>query len=192
MEPRVQHYIRQCSEDAAEAARDNVWSDFILTEYVCESEIERLFLIGLIRWKAINFLETFEIRLSEQNCSFDATRDYAWSFAGPGRSATVAFPQCPIGRFRVDFLLGHLRHINADDGTEHWIAVECDGHDFHEKTKEQAQRDKARDRALMAHGVKVMRFTGSEIWRDPSACVIEAIKVLDPDALALWVQGVNK
>ena len=46
------------------------------------------------------------------------------------------------------------------------IAVECDGHEFHEKTKQQAARDKARDRD---------RFTGSEIWKDPGACADEVL-----------------
>ena len=43
------------------------------------------------------------------------------------------------------------------------IVVELDGHDFHEKTKEQAQKDKDRDRSLTRAGYKIMRFTGSEI-----------------------------
>lgn len=45
------------------------------------------------------------------------------------------------------------------------LAVECDGHDFHEKTKEQARRDKSRDRILISHGIHTIRFTGSEIFR---------------------------
>lgn len=45
------------------------------------------------------------------------------------------------------------------------LAIECDGHDFHEKTKEQARRDKSRDRLLMANGIHTIRFTGSEVFR---------------------------
>jgi very-short-patch-repair endonuclease len=55
----------------------------------------------------------------------------------------------------------------------HRLAVECDGHDFHERTKEQAARDRERDRRLQAHGLQVMRFTGSEVYRDPIKCVVE-------------------
>lgn len=47
------------------------------------------------------------------------------------------------------------------------LAVECDGHDYHEKTKEQARRDKEKDRYLKSHGWEVVRFTGSEIYEDP-------------------------
>lgn len=53
------------------------------------------------------------------------------------------------------------------------LAIECDGHDFHERTKEQAARDRSRDRALQAAGYTVMRFTGSELYRDPVGCVLE-------------------
>lgn len=47
------------------------------------------------------------------------------------------------------------------------IAVELDGHAFHERTKEQAARDKKRDRALLSKGWTVVRYTGSEVVKDP-------------------------
>lgn len=55
------------------------------------------------------------------------------------------------------------------------LAVELDGHDFHEKTKAQAARDKRRDRDLQAKGYRVIRFAGSEIYRDAVACAEEAV-----------------
>jgi very-short-patch-repair endonuclease len=58
------------------------------------------------------------------------------------------------------------------------IAVECDGHDFHERTKEQARRDRSRDRALILEGWRVLRFTGSEIWKDAAACASQVSKLL--------------
>ena len=87
---------------------------------------------------------------------------------------TVAFlPQHPIeiqGKtYRPDFLLSMWL---PDDSTLH-IAIECDGHDFHEKTKEQAKRDRQRERALTADGYIVVRFTGSEIFNDPYKCAEE-------------------
>jgi very-short-patch-repair endonuclease len=58
------------------------------------------------------------------------------------------------------------------------VAIECDGHDFHEKTKEQARKDKRRDRVFLAEGLPVLRFTGSEIHRDPTAIAKEVGEVL--------------
>jgi very-short-patch-repair endonuclease len=47
------------------------------------------------------------------------------------------------------------------------LGIELDGHAFHEKTKDQAEKDKARERDLMAMGWTLLRFTGREVWRDP-------------------------
>lgn len=48
-----------------------------------------------------------------------------------------------------------------------------DGHEFHEKTKQQAQYDKKRDRKLTKLGYKILRFTGSEIYNDVRKCIME-------------------
>lgn len=55
------------------------------------------------------------------------------------------------------------------------LAIECDGHDFHERTKEQAERDRSRDRALSKAGWLVLRFTGREIYRDALKCAEEVL-----------------
>lgn len=47
------------------------------------------------------------------------------------------------------------------------VAIECDGHDFHEKTKEQAAKDKKRDREFQKLGYVILRYTGSEIVNTP-------------------------
>lgn len=51
--------------------------------------------------------------------------------------------------------------------------IEADGHRYHSLTKEQARRDRSRDRHLALHGVAVIRFTGSEIWGDAGECAVE-------------------
>ena len=45
------------------------------------------------------------------------------------------------------------------------LVVEVDGHEFHERTKLQAARDRQRDRAMIAEGFRVVRFTGQEVYR---------------------------
>ena len=74
-------------------------------------------------------------------------------------------PQVKVSSYRVDFLV-FIRH----KGGTRRLAIECDGHVFHEKTKEQAQRDKKRDRDLLLAGVQTIRFTGSELFKDPAGC----------------------
>lgn len=73
-----------------------------------------------------------------------------------------------VGPYRVDIAL---------IGQDVKVAIECDGHEFHEKTKEQAARDKARDRELISSGYTVLRFSGSEIWADPLGCAHQALGI---------------
>lgn len=61
---------------------------------------------------------------------------------------------------------------------KHQVAVELDGHEFH-SSKEARQRDAARDRDLTFRGWTVIRFTGSEIYKDAKACAHEVIDILD-------------
>ena len=49
------------------------------------------------------------------------------------------------------------------------------------KTKEQAARDKKRDRFFVREGLKLIRFTGSEIHRAPAACAGEVLLTMRSD-----------
>lgn len=80
--------------------------------------------------------------------------------------------QAEIDTYRVDFLVEYRDQPISETFSR--VVVECDGHDYHERTKQQAKRDKSRDRRLSALGYTVVRFTGSEIWADPFACAKEA------------------
>jgi very-short-patch-repair endonuclease len=74
-------------------------------------------------------------------------------------------PQFQLDDFRVDFALFWL------DGR--LFVVECDGHEFHERTAEQAERDRRRDRMLQQRNIPIFRFTGREIYRDSIKCASE-------------------
>lgn len=78
---------------------------------------------------------------------------------------TEVTTQASIGPYRADILL------EDDEGRK--LVVECDGAEFHAITKEQVERDKRRDRYCAARGICVMRFSGSEIHRDPRGCAAE-------------------
>lgn len=80
-------------------------------------------------------------------------------------------PQAAIGPYRIDIALYEKWY----DGSEVKLAIECDGHEFHQRTKEQAARDKRRDRFLLSQGWTPLRFTGSEIHRDAAQCVEEIV-----------------
>lgn len=69
------------------------------------------------------------------------------------------------------------------------VVIELDGHDFHERTRQQATRDKKRDRSISLRGWQVARFTGSEVHRTP-CCVashLTEVDLLEHDrAFAEW------
>jgi hypothetical protein len=78
--------------------------------------------------------------------------------------------------WRPDFRI-HYYDFGYRTGVQKWtsLIVECDGHDFHERTKEQAARDRKRDRLAQHKGTPVLRFTGSELWNRSWECALEVI-----------------
>lgn len=83
------------------------------------------------------------------------------------------YPQFKIGKYTADFL---VEFGNRGEKPTQYV-IECDGHDYHERTKKQAQHDKERDRHMQSLGYKVYRFTGSEIWKTKGSCVVQEILV---------------
>jgi len=72
--------------------------------------------------------------------------------------------QYAIGPYRADF---------AFPGSK--VVVECDGHEYHDRTKEQAAHDRKRDRYMQMDGWMVLRFTGAEIHADAVACAEDVL-----------------
>lgn len=149
----------------------------------CESEIERLFLASLkfctdykvhpaFTWLCVLNDEKQEATALSSGLAIetDILPDGDLLETHRGGSTLYIRPQAVIGDVRVDFLLHSLFNDHRR------LIVECDGHDFHERTKEQAARDRARDRTLVLDGYQVFRFTGSELWRDPMRCASQVLE----------------
>lgn len=87
-------------------------------------------------------------------------------------------PQVPVtigdDAFRLDFIATAVKTPTVVSPLT-CVAIELDGHDFHERTQEQVTRRNYRDRRLQEHGWTVLHFSGSEFHRDPEA-VIDAIQ----------------
>lgn len=121
----------------------------------CESPIEQILLAELV------FCST----------GYGPTPIEIWDDAAPfppPNDQMFLCPQFKFGPYRVDIAM-FMRDFS---GNEFRLAIECDGHDFH-KTREQAKRDRKRDRYLQLLGWRTLRFTGSEIWADAEACANE-------------------
>ena len=148
---------------------------------LCESPIEELLLLalhvvgrgdGLTRVVSKHGPYTLAEVLSDPPSALDR------------HDTLTIYQQVTISSYRVDFLLffnfvwirpaGYKNPPRRPSA----LVVECDGHEFHEKTKAQAERDKARDRAMQRAGFPVFRFSGSTLWSDPLGCAGEALDML--------------
>lgn len=58
------------------------------------------------------------------------------------------------------------------------LVIECDGHDFHEKTKAQVEKDNKRNFDLQLEGYEVLHFSGSQIYKNPLKCAMDAYKYI--------------
>lgn len=74
------------------------------------------------------------------------------------------FSDVPILSYRADLYL-------RCEGYS--LAIECDGHDYHDRTKQQAAYDRSRDRDLLKLDISTIRFTGSEIHHSPDRCAAD-------------------
>lgn len=162
---------------------------------MCESPIEEFFVFGLIQsGQFLRFIsEQRNIDLGTLDAAFEQKPqgDYpVWFFDGfPIDTETTnptnyerfpllkIFPQHRIGKRRVDFLMQYFAPRDPREKQSE-IIVECDGYYFHDSNIEQKIRDKRRERELMAEGYQMLRFSGSEIYRDPFLCAQEVIDYL--------------
>lgn len=82
------------------------------------------------------------------------------------------YPQYKVGKYRLDFAI-----------PEKMIAIELDGHEYH-KTKYQRTHDAQRDRWLYGQGWHVLRFTGTEIYKNLDKCISEICSLAGVDPVS--------
>lgn len=130
----------------------------------CESPIELMFLAAFIVELADDSPDLI-IDFSSSNRCVHYPREDSCSFAA----------QADLGQYRSDFYIEMATYQTV------WlrVAIECDGHEFHERTKEQARRDRRRDRWMQSNGIAILRFTGSEIWENARTCALQVIEFLN-------------
>ncbi len=158
---RVEQFIKEAAE--METVRFEEQCHHAIRR--CESPIERLLMAALYASSKIQHEKLFFYGCDEmpKEPDFD--------------EAVHIFQQIKFGQYRVDIAIWDAS-LPFNHTPPRMMVVECDGHDFHEKTKEQARRDKQRDRFLVSKGYKVLRYTGSEIWADPGAIADDIINEL--------------
>jgi very-short-patch-repair endonuclease len=125
--------------------------DALLLSKICESPIEVMLGCSILLHDRIDpFTRGNGIIICGPN-EIDSYREDKW----------LLVPQYNWEGYRIDFA------VRASHYRFKWVFIECDGHNFHERTKEQAAKDRQKDRDIQASGFPVLRFTGSEIYRSP-------------------------
>jgi len=78
-------------------------------------------------------------------------------------------PQRVVGLFRYDFGVTRQGKLIG--------LIECDGKEFH-CTEDQLANDRAKDELAAEMGVRMFRFSGSDIFRDPKGCVRKVLHTI--------------
>lgn len=121
----------------------------------CESPVEQLLAISL---EKINLLQMFKYNPFVDVIAIDKQE---WL-------------DCNGKQYRVDFLIPVI-YKNQENKM---FVVECDGHEFHQKTKKQVEKDNERNRNLQKAGYEVIRFSGTEIWHRSDQCASEIRNII--------------
>lgn len=196
MAKRTVEFPEECLNKIVERAIEHVVDTVMLMpeyneEMDCGSIIEDVVAVALraeiefghSTHTSIYFASPGQLKTIDDYEKFEQYTDI-WKYVS-GAHVLFVETQVQIDDWRVDFLVSTAEHetrcINK-------LIVECDGHDFHERTKFQAARDRARDRNFQAKGYTVFIFTGSEIWKDPGGCAKQIVEWADD---ALYHRNVN-
>lgn len=101
-------------------------------------------------------------------------------------------------RYRLDFRVLPADALELHEAAIHrlslpLVAVEIDGHEWHERTRQQVTSRDRRDRDLQAAGWQVLHFSGGEVVTQPDRCVAEVLRaVYQPWTQLLEILGRRK
>lgn len=152
------------AEEAAQGASRAYMSTFERMRKKCQSPIEEMLLAGIIS-------------VASGETSF-SDRSYTWpEYPRVPFDGVYCRLQAKVGPYRPDFLF--IFQYKSKEENKRFLVVECDGHDYHEKTKEQAKHDKSRDRWMTQNNIQLLRYTGSEIYNDSDGCAEEVCALIE-------------
>lgn len=164
LEPNLAEFLSEASvwrgKTAAERFEQEMYCDCI--ELQMQSPIEKMLWIAIHIVCTTNYIELNAGPLSDKELAY----------------GMHLFSQYKVNKYRADFYATYKAMKGSVQ--QDWI-IECDGHAFHERTKEERQKEKQRDRYFTVNGYKILRFTGSEIFRNPYGVAAEIVKAVTDD-----------
>ena len=147
----VKYHLIGNSSDYQTSILQNLW--------ICESPIEQLLYLDIIKSLGDN--------------------EIANPYVNIGNVLLQENIYCGDKKYRVDFLIP-VEYTNPKDKSiiRKFYVIECDGHEFHEKTKKQVIKNNERTRDLQEYGYDVIKFSGSEIYHTSNQCAISIFKII--------------
>lgn len=127
-------------------------TDFSIYVKNCNSQIEMALAIAYI------------IVITKDKYDADNPLDY-WGYHLEAQAEIEANSK----KYYVDFLFDTSIQSHIFE-KPYKLVIECDGHDYHHASKQQVQKDYERETNLKMAGYDVLRFTGSQIYKDPIGC----------------------
>ena len=79
--------------------------------------------------------------------------------------------ECQNKKYYADIGIYGDEYVNCFLKENFTLIIECDGYEFHQKTKKQVEQDNKREYDIKMLGYDVLRFSGSEIYNDVDLCV---------------------
>ena len=159
---------------------DRMEKDISIQEYLLEH----------VKWNIIPLLSDYQMLLEESLIDCESPIEQLLSMALESLNIKNIFKfnpfidvieiekqkeiLCSKKKYRVDFFIPVI-YKNQENKC---FIVECDGHEFHQKTKEQVEKDNTRMRDLQKEGYEIIRFSGTEIWHRPYKCASEILNII--------------
>lgn len=81
-------------------------------------------------------------------------------------------------KYIVDFYIESDSCINKFIKKDFKLIIECDGYNFHQKTKKQVDYDNQREYDLKMEKYEILRFSGSKIYNEPIKCAEEILEYI--------------
>ena len=165
--------VLECLHFTTEQALE--WLDFFCFELnpvkcndlfaLTQSPIERIFLLGF--WALLGGQSG--IHKTEDSLN------YKLVFRRSDDSEEFALiPQFKVKASNVSYRLDFLLCCRKKDGSLRCLAIEVDGHEFHERTREQVETSNARNLVLLKLGIPSIHFSGSQIIKGSVRCCSES------------------
>lgn len=166
----VQAHRQRAMEYALKAVQERLSITLADADIDTRSPIEAIFALW---WEALTIEGVWRIRELNLHPQHETPAN--------GRVYTIDFAVIPVDV--ESWAEGHELGIPYQQ-----IGIEVDGHDFHERTKEQVTWRNQRDRDLQQAKWRILHFSGSELYQDPARVVDEAAKAGTESLNAFWNQ----